>query len=152
MKSVVRIILLLITNVIIIGCGDIRKDNSNSIPSVQEISRNLIKINEEGNKGNYFIYFLDNGFLIQAAANKGDSIIRCEASPHLETNSLSNNQKTKLENLGWIKPDIGEVNYWVMQPIDSEEEIGKLSQLFVETINTVYKSSSVDSIIIHLEK
>jgi hypothetical protein len=127
-------------------------NQSASLPTVNELTQNFEKINNEGGRGNYFTYFLSNDYLIQAAANKGDSFVRCEASHNLKSNELTNTQKIALEKLGWLKPDIGEVNYWIMQPLTSKEETKELSELFIKTITEVYHSSTVDSLVVSLEK
>ncbi len=154
LRKLGQIAILLFPIAFLFNCGEgcSKEIIDSSIPTVDEIADNLKIINEHGNRGNYFIYFLNNEYLVQAAANKGDYFVRCEASHNLITNNLSNDQKSKLEKLGWISPDAGELNYWIMGSISTDEELIKLSELITETIKVVYKSSSVDSLVVHIGK
>lgn len=154
LKNITLIVLSVFVLTIMSACGanEPATEQRAALPTAGEIAGNLKKINSEGGNGNYFTYFLSNGYLIQAAATKGDYFVRCEASHHLSTNELSQDQKNQLENLGWLKPQVGDVNYWIMQPIHSDDDIAQLSELFIQTINDVYHSTSVDSVVVHLEE
>lgn len=114
------------------------------------------KILKEGGDSNYFVIDITKDYYIQAASSKGAEDVFCEAvsNQYLSKESkLTDEQLTKLKQIGWNTPTESNVNFFIERPANNKEAIEALANFISTTVSAVYSSKTLskDSFQFHLE-
>lgn len=113
---------------------------------LDSINQSLRRLHSEGEAGNFVIYKVseEKNYYIQASGEKGGDTLYVEAvsnnylAPKFQ---LDQNKENQLRNLGWIRPEKSEGNFYREMVVKSDQDRQGVADFLFKTLEQVYELS-----------